>query len=52
LNNSVKNEPILTIIGALNPEGTWRSKVVSLPTSATYCSYCTWGMSKSHFSAG
>jgi len=23
-----------------------------LPTSPTYCSYCTWGISKSHFSAG
>ena len=49
----VKNEPILIIFGTLNPEGTWHYKVVSLPTSPTYCSYCTWRMSKkSFFSSG
>jgi len=44
-----KNEPILIIFGILNPEGTWHWKVISLPTSPTYCSYCTWGMSKKLF---
>ena len=48
-NNSVKNEQILIIFGTLNFEGTGHQKVVRLPTSPTYCSYCVWGMSKSHF---
>jgi len=51
LNNSVKDKPILIIFGTLNREGTWYQKVASLPTSPAYCSYCTWGMSKSHFTA-
>jgi len=39
------------IFGVLNPEKTWHYQLVHLPTSPVYCSHCTLGNPKSHFSA-
>jgi len=38
------------IFGVLNPEETWHHQLVQLPTSPVYCSHCTLGNPKSHFS--
>jgi len=40
-NNSVKNEPILVIFGARNPEETSHQTIINVSTSPVECSHCT-----------
>jgi len=38
------------IFSMLNSEETWHQQLIHLPTSPVYCSHCTLGNPKSHFS--
>jgi len=40
----------MTFDVCVNPEETWHHWLVNLPTSPVYCSHCTLGNPKSHFS--
>jgi len=49
LNNSIKNEPILTIVGARNPEKIPHQKLTNLFMSPVKCIQCTLKNSKKSF---